>query len=181
MPQLDENDEPLRIHVGNIPFAWTIEDLRHQFQVFGPVRDPEIVANDRGSKVTIENLQLPSPLSQVYSNNRTLSSTLYGTPPPIYCAPIGSASPSVAYNTCISQQQQAQKQSAMLPLQSLSSSPTSSLFSPIELPFSLLTPQISRTKRTNVVNNVFGSPIRSPSSTRVTNLVQSCPQCSRLY
>lgn len=63
-----EEDQPLRIHVGNIPFLWTIDDLRKQFlvilisftdlsfslslcQVFGPVKDPEIVSNERGSKV----------------------------------------------------------------------------------------------------------------------------------
>jgi len=48
--QYMELDESLRVHVGNIPFLWTIEDLRNQFLVFGPVRDPEIVSNERGSK-----------------------------------------------------------------------------------------------------------------------------------
>ncbi|CAF1581111.1 unnamed protein product [Adineta ricciae] len=45
-----EEEQPLRVHVGNIPFLWTIDDLRKQFLVFGPVKDPEIVSNERGSK-----------------------------------------------------------------------------------------------------------------------------------
>jgi len=45
-----EEDQPLRIHVGNIPFLWTIDDLCKQFLVFGPIKDPEIVMNERGSK-----------------------------------------------------------------------------------------------------------------------------------
>jgi len=45
-----EEDHPLRIHVGNIPFLWTIDDLCKQFLVFGPIKDPEIVTNERGSK-----------------------------------------------------------------------------------------------------------------------------------
>jgi len=45
-----DEEQPLRIHVGNIPFLWTIDDLRKQFLVFGPVKDPEIVSNERGSK-----------------------------------------------------------------------------------------------------------------------------------
>ncbi|CAF0923229.1 unnamed protein product [Rotaria sp. Silwood1] len=45
-----EEDHPLRIHVGNIPFLWTIDDLCKQFLVFGPIKDPEIVSNERGSK-----------------------------------------------------------------------------------------------------------------------------------
>ncbi|CAF1101647.1 unnamed protein product, partial [Didymodactylos carnosus] len=224
MVQLDENDEPLRIHVGNIPFAWTIEDLRHQFQVFGSVRDPEIVANDRGSKgfgfVTfmrrsdglkaikikngtiadgrkitvalassrplprglfrpIENLQpFLSSLPQVYSNNRSLSSTLYETSALSYCSPIGTAPTSITYNACMPQQQ-TQQQPIILPSQSLLSSPTSSLFSPIELPYSFVTSQVPRARRTDIENNVFANPIRA--NTRVSNLVQSCPQCSRLY
>ncbi|CAF3357902.1 unnamed protein product [Rotaria socialis] len=48
--QLYEEEYPLRIHIGNIPFLWTIDDLRKQFLVFGPVKDPEIVSNERGSK-----------------------------------------------------------------------------------------------------------------------------------
>ncbi|UJR08290.1 hypothetical protein I4U23_012561 [Adineta vaga] len=48
--QFREEEQPLRIHVGNIPFLWTIDDLRKQFLVFGPVKDPEIVSNERGSK-----------------------------------------------------------------------------------------------------------------------------------
>ncbi|CAF1116956.1 unnamed protein product [Rotaria sordida] len=48
--QFYEEEQPLRIHVGNIPFLWTIDDLRKQFLVFGPVKDPEIVSNERGSK-----------------------------------------------------------------------------------------------------------------------------------
>ncbi|CAF2560212.1 unnamed protein product [Rotaria sp. Silwood2] len=48
--QFYEGEQPLRIHVGNIPFLWTIDDLRKQFLVFGPVKDPEIVSNERGSK-----------------------------------------------------------------------------------------------------------------------------------
>ncbi len=54
--------------MGNIPFLWTIDDLRKQFlvrkeiqeinnysilKVFGPVKDPEIVSNERGSKVSL--------------------------------------------------------------------------------------------------------------------------------
>ncbi|CAF3238775.1 unnamed protein product [Rotaria socialis] len=50
MEQRLEVDHPLRIHVGNIPFLWTIDDLCKQFLVFGPVKDPEIVSNERGSK-----------------------------------------------------------------------------------------------------------------------------------
>ncbi|CAF0870769.1 unnamed protein product [Adineta steineri] len=45
-----EEDHPLRIHVGNIPFLWTVNDLCKQFQIFGPIKDPEIVSNERGSK-----------------------------------------------------------------------------------------------------------------------------------
>lgn len=45
-----EEEQPLRIHVGNIPFLWTIDDLCKQFLVFGPIKDPEIVMNERGSK-----------------------------------------------------------------------------------------------------------------------------------
>ena len=29
----DEEEQPLRVHVGNIPFLWTIDDLRKQFLV----------------------------------------------------------------------------------------------------------------------------------------------------
>ncbi|UJR37961.1 hypothetical protein I4U23_030645 [Adineta vaga] len=55
MPSYDqhrflEEDSPLRIHVGNIPFLWTVDDLCKQFLVFGPIKDPEIVSNERGSK-----------------------------------------------------------------------------------------------------------------------------------
>jgi len=46
----EDDDGRLRIHVGNIPFTWTVEDLRGQFIVFGPVIDTEIVSNERGSK-----------------------------------------------------------------------------------------------------------------------------------
>ncbi|CAF1562567.1 unnamed protein product [Adineta ricciae] len=45
-----QEDSPLRIHVGNIPFLWTVDDLCKQFLVFGPIKDPEIVSNERGSK-----------------------------------------------------------------------------------------------------------------------------------
>jgi hypothetical protein len=31
--QFSEEEQPLRIHVGNIPFLWTIDDLRKQFLV----------------------------------------------------------------------------------------------------------------------------------------------------
>lgn len=31
--QVNEEEQPLRIHVGNIPFLWTIDDLRKQFLV----------------------------------------------------------------------------------------------------------------------------------------------------
>ena len=31
--QFLEEEQPLRIHVGNIPFLWTIDDLRKQFLV----------------------------------------------------------------------------------------------------------------------------------------------------
>ncbi|CAF1462176.1 unnamed protein product [Adineta steineri] len=48
--QFHEEEQPLRVHIGNIPFLWTIDDLRKQFLVFGPVKDPEIVSNERGSK-----------------------------------------------------------------------------------------------------------------------------------
>ena len=29
----EEQQQPLRVHVGNIPFLWTIDDLRKQFLV----------------------------------------------------------------------------------------------------------------------------------------------------
>jgi hypothetical protein len=31
--KFDEEEQPLRVHVGNIPFLWTIDDLRKQFLV----------------------------------------------------------------------------------------------------------------------------------------------------
>jgi hypothetical protein len=31
--KFDNEEQPLRVHVGNIPFLWTIDDLRKQFLV----------------------------------------------------------------------------------------------------------------------------------------------------
>lgn len=31
--KFDDEEQPLRVHVGNIPFLWTIDDLRKQFLV----------------------------------------------------------------------------------------------------------------------------------------------------
>ncbi|CAF4500436.1 unnamed protein product, partial [Rotaria magnacalcarata] len=44
------DDDPLRIHVGNIPFSWSDKHLREQFDIFGSVDDVEVVSNAQGSK-----------------------------------------------------------------------------------------------------------------------------------
>ncbi|XP_065065875.1 RNA binding protein fox-1 homolog 3-like [Rhopilema esculentum] len=49
-PLLQVNDGPRRLHVTNIPFRFTEDDLRKEFEPYGAIIDAEIIYNDRGSK-----------------------------------------------------------------------------------------------------------------------------------
>ena len=40
----------MRLHVSNIPFKMTAHDLEWLFRAHGPVKDAEVIVNDRGSK-----------------------------------------------------------------------------------------------------------------------------------
>jgi len=44
------NEKELRLHVSNIPFQWTKEELATIFETYGTTYDVEIVYNGRGSK-----------------------------------------------------------------------------------------------------------------------------------